>query len=243
MEPVSGRQYFLLFGALAFAPLLPWIAAASSEYANNSTWVGIIAYGTIALGAPAIIVGSLVAIGLGAALRVGLAVRPITAALLIFFAGCLGSWGFVDYAISVGDFFYCIPFVISAALVSALVYRLYPQEMVIPSRQLRLTERHALVDGIPFKMPINSEQSPALMAVFSIDAKAAAQLLPGCEVHPLRLWKRALLVVTVIDYRITDIGRYIEYSVASGCAVWRFFQFFLSELVRTYLQRKPRPAP
>jgi len=89
--------------------------------------------------------------------------------------------------------------------------------MAIPTRQIWLTGRHALVDGIPFTMPINSEQSPALMAVFSIDADAAARLLPGGEVHPLRLWKRALLVLTVIHYKITDIGSYIEYSIAIAC--------------------------
>ncbi|CAM3767712.1 acetoacetate decarboxylase family protein [Paracidovorax anthurii] len=89
--------------------------------------------------------------------------------------------------------------------------------MAIPARQRRLAGRHALVDGIPFTMPVNSEQSPALMAVFSIDADAAARLLPGGEVHPLRLWKRALLVLTVIHYKITDIGAYIEYSIAIAC--------------------------
>lgn len=89
--------------------------------------------------------------------------------------------------------------------------------MAVPARQRRLAGRHALVDGIPFAMPINSEQSPALMAVFSIDANAARRLIPGNEVHPLRLWKRGLLVLTVIDYRITDIGRYIEYSIAIAC--------------------------
>ncbi|WCM95013.1 acetoacetate decarboxylase family protein [Acidovorax sp. NCPPB 2350] len=89
--------------------------------------------------------------------------------------------------------------------------------MAIPARQRRLAGRHALVDGIPFTMPVNSEQSPALMAVFSIDADAAARLLPGGEVHPLRLWKRALLVLTVIHYKITDIGTYIEYSIAIAC--------------------------
>ena len=41
-------------------------------------------------------------------------------------------------------------------------------------RQRRLTGRHALVDGIPFTMPVNSERSPALMAVFSVDRTAAA---------------------------------------------------------------------
>lgn len=89
--------------------------------------------------------------------------------------------------------------------------------MAVPARQKRLAGRHALVDGIPFDMPINSEQSPALMAVFSIDADAARRLIPGNEVHPMRLWKRGLLVITVIDYQVTDIGRYVEYSIAIAC--------------------------
>jgi len=89
--------------------------------------------------------------------------------------------------------------------------------MAVPARQHRLTGRHALVDGIPFEMPINSDQSPALMAVFSIDTEAASKLIPSNEVHPLRLWKRSLLVITVIHYKITDIGSYIEYSIAIAC--------------------------
>ncbi|SFG70696.1 Acetoacetate decarboxylase (ADC) [Duganella sp. CF458] len=89
--------------------------------------------------------------------------------------------------------------------------------MNAPDRQKRLAGRYGLVDGIPFEMPINSEQSPALMAMFSIDADAAARLLPGGEVHPFRLWTRGLLVVTVIHYKITDIGSYIEYSIAIAC--------------------------
>jgi hypothetical protein len=87
----------------------------------------------------------------------------------------------------------------------------------VPARQQRLEGRRAQVDGIPFSMPINSEKSPALMAVFSIDAAAAARLMPCDEVHPLRLWNRALLVITVIDYVVTDIGRYVEYSIAIAC--------------------------
>ncbi|MBI3368596.1 MAG: acetoacetate decarboxylase family protein [Burkholderiales bacterium] len=66
-------------------------------------------------------------------------------------------------------------------------------------------------------MPINSEQSPALMAAFSIDLVAARALIPGNEVHPFQLWNRGLLVVTVIDYRVTDIGQYVEYSIAIAC--------------------------
>ena len=46
--------------------------------------------------------------------------------------------------------------------------------------------RHALVDGIRFQLPVNSEQTPALMAAFSINADRAAALLPGNEVHPFR---------------------------------------------------------
>ncbi|MES2940669.1 MAG: acetoacetate decarboxylase family protein [Pseudomonadota bacterium] len=89
--------------------------------------------------------------------------------------------------------------------------------MAVPTRQKRLAGRRALVDGLSFEMPINSEQSPALMAVFSIDADAASRLIPGNEVHPMRLWNRGLLVITVIDYVVTDIGRYIEYSIAIAC--------------------------
>jgi hypothetical protein len=87
-----------------------------------------------------------------------------------------------------------------------------------PKRLERQAGRHALVDGIPFALPVNSEHSPALMAIFPIDAGRAARLLPGHEVHPLRLWgDRGLLVITVIDYRTTDIGRYIEFSIAIAC--------------------------
>ena len=91
--------------------------------------------------------------------------------------------------------------------------------MGIPKRLLRQTGRRALVDGIPFDLPVNSDQSPALMAAFPIDADKAAALLPGNEIHPFRLWgNTGLLVVTVIDYRITDIGKYVEYSIAIACS-------------------------
>jgi hypothetical protein len=88
----------------------------------------------------------------------------------------------------------------------------------VPRRQRRLAGRRALVDGIPYVMPVNSEQSPALMAGFSIDGHRAAELLPGGEVHPVRLPNgRGVLMVTVIEYRITDIGSYIEFSIAIAC--------------------------
>jgi hypothetical protein len=84
-------------------------------------------------------------------------------------------------------------------------------------RLQRQAGRHALVDGIPFALPVHSEKTPALMAAFSIDAEKAKALLPGNEIHPFRLWNRGLLVITVVDYRITSIGKYIEYSIAIAC--------------------------
>jgi hypothetical protein len=87
--------------------------------------------------------------------------------------------------------------------------------MSLPTRLRRLAGRRALVDGIPFDLPVNSEDSPALMVAFTVDADAAQALLPGEELHLVRLpGGRGLLVVTVIDYRTTDIGRYVEFSIA-----------------------------
>ncbi|NWJ41283.1 MAG: acetoacetate decarboxylase family protein [Geothrix sp.] len=97
--------------------------------------------------------------------------------------------------------------------------------MGVPSRVLRATGRHALVDGIPFQLPVLCEESPALFAVFPIDADKARALLPGNEIHPLRFWNRGLLVVSVMDYRKTSIGKYIEFSVGIACT------------------RGPKPAP
>ncbi|WP_224241971.1 acetoacetate decarboxylase family protein [Hyalangium gracile] len=89
---------------------------------------------------------------------------------------------------------------------------------MMPRRIKRQTGRFSRVDGIPYALPINSRSSPALMAAFTVDARRAAGLLPGNEVHPLRLWgNKSLLLVTVIDYRDTDIGPYIEFSVAIAC--------------------------
>jgi hypothetical protein len=88
----------------------------------------------------------------------------------------------------------------------------------VPRRQGRLDGRYALVDGIPFHMPVNSADTPALMAAFPIDAQAAAELLPGGELHPFRVrGGRGVLVVTVVNYARTDIGRYIEFSLAVAC--------------------------
>ena len=89
--------------------------------------------------------------------------------------------------------------------------------MAVPRRLQKQRGLHALVDGIPFNMPVESKDASALMAVFSINADKARELLPGQEIHPFRLWKKALLVVTVINYKDTVIGKYIEFSVAIAC--------------------------
>ncbi|MGW5425310.1 acetoacetate decarboxylase family protein [Streptomyces sp. NPDC003943] len=88
----------------------------------------------------------------------------------------------------------------------------------VPRRQRRLAGRHALVDDIPFVLPVDSVDTPALMAGFTVDRAAAARLLPGDELHPLALpGGKGLLLVTVVDYLRTDIGRYIEFSIAIAC--------------------------
>jgi hypothetical protein len=40
-------------------------------------------------------------------------------------------------------------------------------------------------------------------------------LMPGTELHPVRLFNgAAVFIVTIIDYRKTSIGKYVEYSLA-----------------------------
>lgn len=89
--------------------------------------------------------------------------------------------------------------------------------MAIPARLRRQTGRHALVDGIPFTLPVASSRSPALMAAFPINADRAAKLLPGNELHPIRVLGKGVLLIAVIDYRQTNIGRYVEYSIGIAC--------------------------
>lgn len=87
-----------------------------------------------------------------------------------------------------------------------------------PKRIKRYEGKYALVDGIPYDMPVFARNSPALMAGFSCDWKKADALIPGNEVHALRLPNgRAALLVTVINYLQTSIGKYIEYSIAIAC--------------------------
>jgi len=89
--------------------------------------------------------------------------------------------------------------------------------MPVSRRLQQQTGRFALVDGIPFALPVRCRNSPALFAVFPVDAEKARRLLPGNEVHPLRLGKKGLLVISVIDYLDTTIGKYIEFSIAIAC--------------------------
>jgi Acetoacetate decarboxylase (ADC) len=89
--------------------------------------------------------------------------------------------------------------------------------MSTPKRVLRQAGRYSLVDAIPFQLPVACQKTPVLMAVFSINADKADALLPGNELHAMRLWKRGLLVITVVNYQITNIGKYIEYSIAIAC--------------------------
>jgi hypothetical protein len=97
--------------------------------------------------------------------------------------------------------------------------------MAQPARLDQQAGRWALVDGIPFQMPVYCRNCPALFAVFPINADKARKLIPGNEIHPFRLWNKGLLILTVIDYLDTNIGRYIEFSVGIACT------------------RGPRPAP
>lgn len=75
----------------------------------------------------------------------------------------------------------------------------------------------ANVDGIPFEMPVASRKSPLMFACFGIDADAAKALMPGRELHPLRIWDRGVLAVEVINYTDTPIGRYVEFCIGILC--------------------------
>jgi hypothetical protein len=89
--------------------------------------------------------------------------------------------------------------------------------MAQPRRIAQQTGRHALVDDIPFQMPVQGIKSSAILAAFPCDPVKARSLLQGNEVHPFILWNKALLLVTVVDYRNTNIGKYIEFSIALAC--------------------------
>jgi len=86
--------------------------------------------------------------------------------------------------------------------------------MSVPKRIKNYAGRYAMIDGITFKLPVNAEKSPALMAGFLCDYEKAKAMLPGNEIHPVKAFGKAVFMVTVIDYRHTSIGKYIEYSLA-----------------------------
>jgi hypothetical protein len=89
--------------------------------------------------------------------------------------------------------------------------------MGVPKRLQQQAGRYSLVDGIPFQLPVACDKTPVLMAAFPINADTAQRLLPGNEVYAFRLWNKGLLVITVVNYQITNIGKYIEYSIAIAC--------------------------
>lgn len=87
---------------------------------------------------------------------------------------------------------------------------------MIPRRLRREANHYALVDGIPFTLPVRSMRMQAVMAAFPIDPAGAQALLPD-SIHAVRLLGKALLAVTVVNYQETVIGKYIEYSIALAC--------------------------
>lgn len=89
--------------------------------------------------------------------------------------------------------------------------------MRVPSRIRAGTGRKALVDGIPFTMPVVCRDSPVLMAAFSVNPNRAARLLGAEDSGQLSVLGGGILIVTVIDYRDTVIGKYIEYSIGIAC--------------------------
>ncbi|NBD11264.1 MULTISPECIES: acetoacetate decarboxylase family protein [Corallococcus] len=90
--------------------------------------------------------------------------------------------------------------------------------MFLPRRIQRQSGRYSRVDDIPYALPVNSKGAPALMAAFTVDARRVANLLPGNELHPLRVSReRSVLLISVIDYKDTDIGAYIEFSIGLAC--------------------------
>ena len=90
--------------------------------------------------------------------------------------------------------------------------------MSFPRRVRWLEGRYANVDGIPFEMPVRTQTSPALFAAFTIDSSAARAMLPGQELHPVELFGRGVLVLAVVNYLDTTIGKYVEFCIGVLCA-------------------------
>ena len=90
--------------------------------------------------------------------------------------------------------------------------------MSVPKRIKNYAQRYSLVDGVPFTLPVQAKNTPALMAGFFCDYNKAAELLPGNELHPFKFINgKAVFMITVVNYVDTTIGKYIEYSLALAC--------------------------
>ena len=89
--------------------------------------------------------------------------------------------------------------------------------MLYPHRVRWSDGRFANVDGIPFEMPVGTHDTPALFAGFPIDAGRARAVLPGRELHPCRIGDRGVLIVAVVNYLHTTIGRYVEFCIGILC--------------------------
>jgi len=109
----------------------------------------------------------------------------------------------------------------------------------IPRRLRREASRYALVDGIPFTLPVRSMRMQALMAAFPVDPAGAQALLPD-GIRAVRLGRKALVAVTVVNYQETVIGKYIEYSIALACrhGGFGFGQYVLDLPVSTEISVK-----
>jgi Acetoacetate decarboxylase (ADC) len=81
----------------------------------------------------------------------------------------------------------------------------------------RQENRKALVDGVPFTLPVSGTKIQALFTLFPCDFEEAKKLIPGNEIHPVRIGGKAVFVVSVVNYLETVIGKYIEYSIAIAC--------------------------
>ncbi len=89
--------------------------------------------------------------------------------------------------------------------------------MSIPKRIKKYTGRFALVDNIPYELPVQTKGSPCMMSGYTCDFEEAKKLMPH-ELEPLKLPNgKAVFLATIIDYTKTNIGDYVEYSLAIAC--------------------------
>ncbi|MFI7632586.1 acetoacetate decarboxylase family protein [Nonomuraea sp. NPDC049400] len=89
--------------------------------------------------------------------------------------------------------------------------------MTFAAGRRRTAGRFANVDGIPFRMPVGTPGSPALLAAYPIDPRAAREVVPE-ELRPHRIRGAGVLVIAVVDYQDTPIGSYVELCAGILCA-------------------------